>query len=192
MPMKKINLYSAFCAALVVASLSACSGGEVRRNLGLQKQAPDEFMVISRPPLTVPPDFSLVPPGQEHLVPSSIPGEAKSLVFSNGAETGDDAKRSAGEQELLQLAGTGQANPNIRDVLEEERRAAERVVKEKGFLDGIRDALSPGSDDPLIDPDGEEERLTENLRDGKPINEGEPVVQGKGEQKGIINELFDL
>ena len=42
-------------------ALAAC-GGDVKETLGLNKEAPDEFVVVSRPPLVVPPDFDLQPP----------------------------------------------------------------------------------------------------------------------------------
>lgn len=42
--------------------LTACESGEVRDSLGLTRRAPDEFVVVSRPALSVPPDFSLVAP----------------------------------------------------------------------------------------------------------------------------------
>src|SRR3546814_3783949 len=49
---------------LIVAGLalavSACGG--FRENLGLTKQSPDEFRVVSRAPLTLPPDYNLRPP----------------------------------------------------------------------------------------------------------------------------------
>ena len=46
-------------AALTLA-VSACGG--FREQLGLEKQSPDEFRVVSRAPLTLPPDYSLRPP----------------------------------------------------------------------------------------------------------------------------------
>ena len=41
-------------------ALSACSN--IKQTLGLVKQGPDEFTVITRAPLTVPPNFELTPP----------------------------------------------------------------------------------------------------------------------------------
>ncbi len=46
--------------AAVIMALSACSG--VKKQLGLTKQSPDEFKVVARAPLSLPPDFSLRPP----------------------------------------------------------------------------------------------------------------------------------
>lgn len=50
-----------FCLALVLlsGSLSACSG--VKKKLGLENSAPDEFLVTSRAPLSLPPEYDLRP-----------------------------------------------------------------------------------------------------------------------------------
>lgn len=41
---------------LAVLALSACAG--VKDKMGLAKQSPDEFMVMSRAPLSLPPDYT--------------------------------------------------------------------------------------------------------------------------------------
>lgn len=43
-----------------VSALSACSNA-TKQKLGLAKQAPDEFMVMSRAPLSLPPEYDLRP-----------------------------------------------------------------------------------------------------------------------------------
>ena len=51
----------AIALALVVSlSVSGCS--EARRAMGFEKQPPDEFQVVQRAPLALPPEFSLRPP----------------------------------------------------------------------------------------------------------------------------------
>lgn len=63
--------------------LTACSGGDVGDTLGLNKQAPDEFVVVSRPPLVVPPDFDLAPPrpGEESPHAVSTEQQARKLLL---------------------------------------------------------------------------------------------------------------
>lgn len=46
--------------AVAAVAISACSG--IKEDLGLAKRAPDEFTVVKRPPLSMPPDFALRPP----------------------------------------------------------------------------------------------------------------------------------
>ena len=45
---------------LAAASLTACSTA-TKEKLGLVKQAPNEFMVMSRAPLSLPPDYNMRP-----------------------------------------------------------------------------------------------------------------------------------
>ena len=48
-----------------VLSLSACGG--TKEKLGLTKKAPDEFAVVRRAPLSMPPDYTLRPPTPGHV-----------------------------------------------------------------------------------------------------------------------------
>ena len=42
--------------------LSGCGGDDISRSFGLQRDAPDEFQVSTRAPLSMPPDFTLRAP----------------------------------------------------------------------------------------------------------------------------------
>src|SRR3546814_12506032 len=72
---------------LIVAGLalavSACGG--FRDSLGLTKQSPDEFRVVSRAPLTLPPDYNLRPPepGAPRPQVGSASQQAERAVFAN-------------------------------------------------------------------------------------------------------------
>lgn len=46
------------CAVLAVSVLGACSTA-TKKKLGLVSEGPDEFMVMSRAPLSLPPDYDL-------------------------------------------------------------------------------------------------------------------------------------
>ncbi len=45
---------------MLTAALSACSN-VTKEKLGLNKKAPNEFMVTTRPPLSLPPEYDLRP-----------------------------------------------------------------------------------------------------------------------------------
>lgn len=78
--------HSVWIVALL--ALSAC-GGDVRESLGLTRESPDEFVVVSRPPLAVPPEFKLIPPEPGKQGPRhSTEDMAKSALF------GEDDKGS--------------------------------------------------------------------------------------------------
>ena len=71
-----------FCLALVLlsGSLSACSG--VKKKLGLENSAPDEFLVTSRAPLSLPPEYDLRPVTDGRSVSPALSRQADS--FSEG------------------------------------------------------------------------------------------------------------
>ena len=50
-----------FFAALSL-SLAACGGESLSDTLGYGKSAPDEFAIVTKAPLVIPPDYSLRPP----------------------------------------------------------------------------------------------------------------------------------
>ena len=69
-------------SSLVMMTLCAC--GITRDDLGLEKETPDEMMVVARPPLSIPPEFDLRP-----------------LTIENEADA-NEPTMSDGEKALLQ------------------------------------------------------------------------------------------
>ncbi len=65
-----------------LALLGGC-GEEMRKSLGLGKNAPDEFQVVRRAPLSLPPDFQLRPPqpGAARPQEGSTTEQARSAVL---------------------------------------------------------------------------------------------------------------
>ena len=70
-------------ALLPVLALLAGCGEEMRKSFGLGKNAPDEFQVVRRAPLSLPPDFSLRPPQPGAVRPQegSTTDQARSAVL---------------------------------------------------------------------------------------------------------------
>ena len=101
--------------------LAAC-GDDASDAFGYDKSAPDEFTVISRPPLILPPDYNLRPPGSgtaRAAIPK--PNEvAKILVLGRDADT--PQKNTPGEDTLLENAAATQVTgDSIREMIENER-----------------------------------------------------------------------
>ena len=46
--------------SVIMASL-VCSCGLMKKTLGIEKESPDEMMVVARAPLSIPPEFGLRP-----------------------------------------------------------------------------------------------------------------------------------
>jgi hypothetical protein len=61
--MKPFLSHRHYLLAALCLALAACGNTDMKESLGLTHRAPDEFRVYSRPPLSIPPDFNLQPPG---------------------------------------------------------------------------------------------------------------------------------
>lgn len=183
---------------LLLALLVTACNGNVKRTLGIDHSTPDEFKVISNPPLSVPPEFTLRPPvpGAPPTTQIDTHEAAKESVFGQGAVTDPSVRSSSlpssGEQILLERAGATTADPNIRDALQAEQRYQLEKQKEKGYVGKTLDFLrgSDTSKDPIVNPVKEKERITDNKAEGKPVTEGTvPVVEEK--DRGVVGRTWD-
>lgn len=195
-------LKSSACVAAALL-LAACSGGTVKETLGLKRSTPDEFRVVSRPPLSVPPEFNLQPPapGDEGGIAGvSANEQAAGLVLGTGApeqslETrqrlsgaADTAVpvvtsgelRSAADANFLDQAGVAKADPGVRQKLYTEQRAATAKEEESGFFDKLLPDKKDLSKEPTVDSAKEAERIRQNKDEGKSVTEGEtPEIKKK-------------
>lgn len=101
-----------FVLGLVLSGCSSRQSG-VREMLGLDKSAPDEFLVVTKAPLTVPPNMDLRPPdpGAPPTAANNPTAVAEAATFGTRRVAGSG---SAGEAALLASAGAGRADPRIR------------------------------------------------------------------------------
>ncbi|MEO1407343.1 MAG: DUF3035 domain-containing protein, partial [Pseudomonadota bacterium] len=74
--MKNILSLTVLTAALAVTT--ACSSGGNGRRAG----TPDEFRVVKKAPLTVPPEYSLRPPQAGTAVPAEVDSARTERAFS--------------------------------------------------------------------------------------------------------------
>ncbi|MFO0456546.1 MAG: DUF3035 domain-containing protein [Alphaproteobacteria bacterium] len=186
--------------------LLACSGQDARETLGLTREAPDEFVVVSRPPLTVPPDFELRPPTPGVARPAeSTTSAARALVLKGEAPPASLEELGAaptvatavdpvlsgnaatpGESSLLNKIGITRVDPEIRQKLgvDPEKAAAKREAKT--FYDRL---LQESGEEPVVDSRKEAERIRINTDTGKPVNEG-VVPETSPEKKSVIDRVF--
>ena len=185
-------LASATAVLLGATLLAGC--GDARKALGFDKATPDEFRVISRAPLSLPPDYALRPPQPGAIRPQeqAIPQRALAAV------TGQSAARpapgagangvSVGESAFLARVGVDRANPEIRSVID--REASVLAQADETFLDRLmfwreREDLSP-----VVDANREAQRLRENAALGRPVNDGEtPTIRRR--KKAPLEGLFN-
>ncbi len=180
-------------AAAVAIGLGGCGG--VKRQLGLTKQAPDEFRVVKRAPLSLPPDFELRPPtpGAERPQEGTARDQARKVVFRNTEEksSGPEASpadgRSRGERALLARAGVDEANPQIRQIVNRETRQISE--ESRNFFDRLIFWQQQPGPESVVDAEAEARRLRENAALGKDATEGEtPTIERK--KKGILEGIF--
>jgi hypothetical protein len=184
--------------------LSGCASGTVQETLGMSRSAPDEFRVVSRPSLSVPPQFNLRPPGLPgESSPSNIPVSAQAESLVNGSQTfslkdqnsqpaqaaaakNNKPATNSAESQLLMNAGAAQADPTVRTMLAEERLIKQEQKEEKSWWDF---GLTPEKKEPMVDAKKEKERIVKNKEEGKPVTEGE-TPETKGKDRGILGYIF--
>jgi len=192
--MFKNRIPGIFCMAAVALSLSACEN--VRSELGLNKQSPDEFRVISRAPLSLPPEFTLRPPEPGAVRPQegSPQQQARRAVFRADNVTGPSLDeripadgRSLGERSLLMAAGADKAVPGIRQIVD--RETGRLNEENESFIDGLifwQDQPLAGE---VVDADKESQRIRENAALGRSVTSGEsPTIVRK--EKAFLEGLF--
>ena len=185
-------------AAFLVAGSLLASGCEATRNVvGLEKQTPDEFAVVTRAPLSVPPDFGLRPPkpGAERPQEKSVRNQARDVLLRGSDTTPakpepasqESGKFSVGEAALLARAGALNADASIRSLVNRETSALTEA--DDSLFDKVlfwQEVDPPGS---IVDADQESRRLREASAIGDPPNKGDvPVI--KRRQRGILEGIF--
>jgi hypothetical protein len=178
-----------FGLMLSAPALSGC--GEVRNALGYDKKPPDEFAVVARAPLSVPPNFQLRPPepgAQRPQEPLKRHG-ARDLIVKN-AKTSNGANASSGSASdgvIGKLLRTDQAAPGIRETVN--RETAAFVYADEFLIDKILFWKPKPAKGVVVDPKQEKKRLQENAALGKQVTEGEtPTIKRK--RGGILDGLF--
>ena len=147
------------------------------RAFGFQREAPDEFSVVARAPLVVPPDFNLRPPAPGAPRPQETTpiDAARTQVFGAAGAVTQPALRSAagssGQVALLARAGADGAEPAIRRRIDEESTAL--AQKDDTFVNSIMFWRRPEAPGEVVDADKELQRLRENSALGRPVTEGD-------------------
>jgi hypothetical protein len=190
--------------------LTACGQGTVQNALGMGKRSPDEFSVVSRAPLILPPDYGLRPPGSGESRPGvDTPAEQAraSLTGGTAGESQQPAPTdrnmvsaafdergeavSTGEQALVAEATTAPADPQIRRRIAEENMQLAEV--EQALFTRLVKWTEPQTLSAPVDPVAETERLRTNRAEGKPPTEGEsPVITQRRQSlfQGWLSEVF--
>ena len=200
--MRRSVLTLPLALALLAPAVAGCSG--TKEMLGLTKRSPDEFQVVSRAPLSMPPDYSLRPPtpGAPRPQEGTTTEQAQGIVTGYNAratstlspdqipsagEGEQTATQSSGESAFLQSASLTGVDPNIRKLVDSE--TAEDEDASQSFLDDLIFWRQPEPYGKVVDPAAEQKRLQENQALGAPTDTGEtPIIERK--KKGLLEGLF--
>ncbi|MDP6567327.1 MAG: DUF3035 domain-containing protein [Alphaproteobacteria bacterium] len=205
------GLLLAAIAALVMAGCDT-----LKEQAGLTKRPPDEFTVVTKAPLVMPPDFSLRPPrpGAKRPQEKQPRDTARSAVAAAGGDGRGGARgasrigqaavaaaggRSGGapatagpapdatEAALLSKAGALGSDPSIRETIN--RESTVLAEKDKSFTDRLIFWQKTEAYGSTVDATKEAQRLREAAAAGKPITGGQtPVI--KRRKRGILEGIF--
>jgi hypothetical protein len=187
---------------LVAAAGLALSGCAATMNaLGMGKHPPDEFVVVTHPPLQLPANYDLVPPqpGAPRPQEESAAQLAQAAVVGTGAQAeGTDTASTtqtlpsgpatAGEEAFLQNAGVAKADPKIRQLVDSEAQAESDAIKDN-LYNKILFWQTPPLPGTVVDAKAEQQRLQENAALGKPLTQGPtPVIVRR--KRAMLEGIF--
>jgi hypothetical protein len=141
----------------------------MKKKMGFGKKSPDEYQVITNKPLSIPPNYDLIPPSEE----------AQNEVTLNEDKDVNEKKLTESDKSILVLSDADKSDPQIRKILDEEQS----VLKvEKSLLDKILagEALintEAEEVEEIIDPAAERARITKKTQEDSIKNKNEvPVI----------------
>ena len=170
----------------ILSFLTACE--ETKRALGQTKEAPDEFAVYQRAPLSLPPNYGLRPPSPGAARPQTVnPRDRAKKALGVSVRSADRAtagqkqnlsRLSRGERAMLNLTGATQADPSIRNLVDED--TARLFEEDKSFTDKLVFWQRKDKFGTAVDPIKERRRIHEAQALGKPLNSDSiPIISRK-------------
>lgn len=161
--------FRALALLACAVTLGGCSNslsetGGLRKAIGLTANPPDEFMVVSKAPLIMPPDIQLRPPrhGAAPIGQSDPRAVARSSITGGAASGAGSSGGSAGEQAILARANASAADASVR----------EELMREEGIVS--RDQLPL---DRLLGRDPEDKDVLNPYEEANRLRSGQPAAQ---------------
>jgi hypothetical protein len=175
-------------AVLVGVGLALCGCETIRSAAGLEKMPPDEFAVLTKAPLVVPPDYNLKPPrpGAAPTNQSKPTDTAQAALYGNDPATiasNIPGNSSQGEKLLLAYAGVANADPEIRQHLASDGK--NMLGADDSFTDEILFWKGPKTDPgKIVDADAEAKRIDSEKAGRGPGHQQKPEAPKRDEDKG--------
>jgi hypothetical protein len=183
-------------AALAGLALAVTGCESIREAAGVTKEPPDEFAVVTKSPLVIPPDFNLRPPK-----PGAAPTNQISPTESaEAALYGDDPATIAAsiqgnysdeEKILLANSGAASADHDIRKKIASDDRAMEDV--DESFTDQILFGAPEPDQGKAVDADAETQRIGDAKAQGTQTVGAatSPAASGSGTQQPAAKKPDD-
>jgi hypothetical protein len=170
-------------------ALAGCGGdGGLSRTFGLVRDAPDEFTVTTRAPLSMPPDFSLRPPEPGAPRPQELSTQraTEAVLAPQTALAGStSAEESPGQEALVNAAGPA-APADIRRKVD---ATAAMDAPGQSFTDKLMFWRSPPPPGVVVDAAKESARLRENAALGESVTAGDtPIIQPR--KTSLLGNIF--
>jgi hypothetical protein len=175
-----------FLLGTAVILLSGCSD-KLSRTFGLTRDAPDEYTVTTRAPLSMPPDYNLRPPrpGAPRPQEQSERQQAEEALVPQMALGSPQGDASAGQAALIQQAGPA-APSDIRRKIDQDARYADN---DESFVDKVLYWRKPDTQHVQVDAQKESQRLRQNAALGEGPDIGStPIIQQR--KTGWFTSLF--
>ncbi len=159
-------------AAIMACSMMACS--DFQRAIGSKKSSPDEFEVVVRPPLSLPPGFSNSPDDirEDEFVATDSKALAGKAFGVTNADAGDFER-------IFDFAAVPD---NIRERVDEETFGIQFERRNSGqILFGGLPNIGP-----ILDKVAEDQRIRKNLREGLLPTDGEVLATDEASGETVI------
>lgn len=171
-------------AALAGLALSLAACDSLRSAAGLDKEPPDEFAVVTKAPLIIPPDYNLKPPkpGAPPLNQVSPTEKAEAALYSadpKAVASAVSGNYSQGEKLLLAQTGAATANDTIRQQIAADNRGLDSA--DQSFTDQL---LFGGQDNTGAPLNADAEKARIDASKNAPPAQTQPQAQDQKQDSG--------
>lgn len=178
---KIIYIFKGILFSSLFLVLASCSNTRESLNVG-PAPPPDEFAVLTKAPLVIPPDFGLRPPnpGAPRPQGDTLIRGGQQILLQPGNEdskSSTDKLTTDGEKALLSAAKIEKNNQSIRAIIAlETQNISERG---KSFAERVLSWQFPQGPDVSINANEEADRLKQQGINGLPISTLQPAAKRK-------------
>ncbi len=180
-------------ALLAGAAVALVGCDSIRDAAGVTKTPPDEFAVVTKAPLVIPPDFNLRPPkpGAAPTNQSSATDSAQAALYGQDDPSAIAAALpntySPGEKALLASSGAANADHGIRTQIAADAKAM--ATANDSFTDQLlfQSGPKPDTGQP-VNADAEHDRLVAEKSNGQTPVEGQAAAKKDPQEGATIDK----